>query len=244
MRDHPRVCGEHVDVSVDIDNATGSSPRMRGTLFRGRIVNAEVGIIPAYAGNTCRTRSPHPRRKDHPRVCGEHKITAGGASMEAGSSPRMRGTPSRFSIHHAADGIIPAYAGNTYARSIVTVIFRDHPRVCGEHWTGSTCATVRAGSSPRMRGTLSSALFAWQFDGIIPAYAGNTRNPRKGQHQSWDHPRVCGEHFRVSCLSAVVQGSSPRMRGTPFRLGVVVFDVGIIPAYAGNTPFDRADGLR
>ena len=30
-RDHPRVCGEHMNVNVDIDNATGSSPRMRGT---------------------------------------------------------------------------------------------------------------------------------------------------------------------------------------------------------------------
>ena len=51
-RDHPRVCGEHQSVSVDIDNATGSSPRMRGTRFRRRHVFAPAGIIPAYAGNT------------------------------------------------------------------------------------------------------------------------------------------------------------------------------------------------
>ena len=33
-------------------------------------------------------------------------------------------------------GIIPAYAGNTYARPKRATGTRDHPRVCGEHATG------------------------------------------------------------------------------------------------------------
>ena len=30
-------------------------------------------------------------------------------------------------------GIIPAYAGNTIAKAILSDTLRDHPRVCGEH---------------------------------------------------------------------------------------------------------------
>ena len=30
-RDHPRVCGEHIEYKVEGANSQGSSPRMRGT---------------------------------------------------------------------------------------------------------------------------------------------------------------------------------------------------------------------
>ena len=72
-----------------------------------------MGIIPAYAGNTFRRQHWDSLRRDHPRVCGEHLDRAVSRLREAGSSPRMRGTPSfaAFRIHVA--GIIPAYAGNT-----------------------------------------------------------------------------------------------------------------------------------
>ena len=50
-----------------------------------------------------------------------------------------------------------------------------------------------------------------------------------------DHPRACGEHCCSSPAPAVVDGSSPRLRGT---LAVAFGDDGhlrIIPAPAGNT---------
>ena len=51
-RDHPRVCGEHLELLVKSCDKLGSSPRMRGT--PGRMVRSgkDHGIIPAYAGNT------------------------------------------------------------------------------------------------------------------------------------------------------------------------------------------------
>ena len=51
-RDHPRVCGEHWDEKAHSFEATGSSPRMRGTPPFKDDVARFVGIIPAYAGNT------------------------------------------------------------------------------------------------------------------------------------------------------------------------------------------------
>ena len=71
-KDHPRVCGEHSPLMASCLPAAGSSPRMRGTLpCRVRALAAR-GIIPAYAGNTCRLMISSACPRDHPRVCGEH----------------------------------------------------------------------------------------------------------------------------------------------------------------------------
>ena len=86
---------------------------MRGTQ-EPRITPRDVhGIIPAYAGNTCR-RLPRIRLPwDHPRVCGEHDDMPLHCDELTGSSPRMRGTPADVTNLALWVGIIPAYAGNT-----------------------------------------------------------------------------------------------------------------------------------
>ena len=53
-RDHPRVCGEHCTWAGTLPFPWGSSPRMRGTHVMADKPQATPGIIPAYAGNTCR----------------------------------------------------------------------------------------------------------------------------------------------------------------------------------------------
>ena len=92
-----------------------------------------------------------------------------------------------------------------------------------------------AGSSPRMRGTLVLRSAVCGMGGIIPAYAGNTRFLCFRGGMSWDHPRVCGEHFFRVIAYVVQPGSSPRMRGTHDQRGHGERSRGIIPAYAGNT---------
>ena len=72
VRDHPRVCGEHLEPSPVQNSTAGSSPRMRGTPRRSGAVARRAGIIPAYAGNTRHRISASSRSRDHPRVCGEH----------------------------------------------------------------------------------------------------------------------------------------------------------------------------
>ena len=71
-------------------------------------------------------------------------------------------------------GIIPAYAGNTAPVLTMFMSSRDHPRVCGEHFHSWFGTVHGLGSSPRMRGTLSSRGDEHPLAGIIPAYAGNT----------------------------------------------------------------------
>ena len=173
-RDHPRVCGEHLATATFAERAPGSSPRMRGTPDYVFMHCRDIGIIPAYAGNTGLIRGPRHHRRDHPRVCGEHGTSVWCLRSCRGSSPRMRGTRKQQPAHRHRTGIIPAYAGNTPWRPRGASATRDHPRVCGEHEVEEPVTGILEGSSPRMRGTPSTATEGLCPNRIIPAYAGNT----------------------------------------------------------------------
>ena len=192
----------------------GSSPRMRGTQSSTNASHLMFGIIPAYAGNTERYHVRRSAGRDHPRVCGEHRLLERGSVASRGSSPRMRGTHCSWRCCHFRQGIIPAYAGNTPFLIYSLIPYRDHPRVCGEHLSCSIALNDIKGSSPRMRGTRHQGRIVLHSGRIIPAYAGNTCDLALRLELQRDHPRVCGEHDAVPELSACDSGSSPRMRGT------------------------------
>ena len=188
---------------------------MRGTLQWLHAHHRYHGIIPAYAGNTFSALPLIKACKDHPRVCGEHTFQPCLHVCRWGSSPRMRGTPRAVRRPSSRLGIIPAYAGNTQGNDISQPSSRDHPRVCGEHYSGMAIAQDIPGSSPRMRGTLMVTLLLLGAGGIIPAYAGNTMALFDNRGFGGDHPRVCGEHPDLGPVLFPDAGSSPRMRGTP-----------------------------
>ena len=208
---------------------------MRGTRWGGTNVKHVHGIIPAYAGNTRLRPLIRVFPWDHPRVCGEHVRGPSHLGHVVGSSPRMRGTPGADGDAPLEHGIIPAYAGNTKGDVEIFNAVRDHPRVCGEHWSDGWLSILHKGSSPRMRGTPASAAVRFLVNGIIPAYAGNTVVEPVSRYALRDHPRVCGEHRHASDRRSMATGSSPRMRGTPETPSFSEIRLGIIPAYAGNT---------
>ena len=148
----------------------------------------------------------------------------------------MRGTHPRKHARRLEDGIIPAYAGNTFPDRPWSCRAEDHPRVCGEHILMALSYRASRGSSPRMRGTRDHGEIGERDGGIIPAYAGNTATVRRLRSVFGDHPRVCGEHRMMVFFAISTKGSSPRMRGTPMTRAGSTAKTGIIPAYAGNTP--------
>ena len=168
---------------------------MRGTHADWQAEIHMQGIIPAYAGNTLKTMPPKTRDWDHPRVCGEHDLMVINSVEDLGSSPRMRGTRQCRHHRYVPDGIIPAYAGNTYPTWFLTRRRGDHPRVCGEHLDAMSDHASGSGSSPRMRGTRNAYVERGHVGGNIPAYAGNTTPMTVPTSPAWDHPRVCGEHL-------------------------------------------------
>ena len=135
----------------------GSSPRVRGTLFKDAGCTVGAGIIPACAGNTTVSKTSRRRSGDHPRVCGEHRDQILQNLRDLGSSPRVRGTLLRHEGLKILAGIIPACAGNTGKHSPLVRFLRDHPRVCGEHPLDIIQELFALGSSPRVRGTQTNA---------------------------------------------------------------------------------------
>ena len=91
-----------------------------------------------------------------------------------------------------------------------------HPRVCGERVKHSRAAATGVGSSPRVRGTLTSDKSRRFVVRFIPACAGNALTSTTGYFAITVHPRVCGER-----LSGWIRGAVERR---------------FIPACAGNAP--------
>ena len=94
-RDHPRGCGAHSKAFARTYDASGSSPRVRGSLFAASMFFVLDGIIPAGAGLTRGSSAYHLPTRDHPRGCGAHLTARWGRFNEQGSSPRVRGSQER-----------------------------------------------------------------------------------------------------------------------------------------------------
>ena len=218
-----------------VAKASGSSPRVRGTRSEEQGPPRPHRIIPACAGNTRCARRCSGARWDHPRACGEHPSRIFVEFTVLGSSPRVRGTRLVVAPAQMDRGIIPACAGNTRPPCRRASRCRDHPRVCGEHLHAYGYTPFLTGSSPRVRGTRRDSKVHNEGRGIIPACAGNTDFLVGRKPQARDHPRVCGEHRSWTALRAWHMGSSPRVRGTLDRVDVLIGQLGIIPACAGNT---------
>ena len=110
---HPRMRGEHYNVTPGLRIGGGSSPHARGTqeeLFKA-YYNAR--FIPACAGNTSVQKHHSPPNPVHPRMRGEHVIIRASTIQGSGSSPHARGTLCVGSPAVACWRFIPACAGNT-----------------------------------------------------------------------------------------------------------------------------------
>ena len=94
--------------------------------------------------------------------------------VEAGSSPRVRGTRDMNPGQLLCNRFIPACAGNTRDMSLFKMAV--------------------GGSSPRVRGTRHRVPSDNADDGFIPACAGNTLIVTSLGGSTSVHPRVCGEH--------------------------------------------------
>ena len=70
--DHPRVCGKYARSALKDSGLRGSPPRMREILCFMFDFAAQLGITPAYAGNTVKGIKALREQEDHPRVCGKY----------------------------------------------------------------------------------------------------------------------------------------------------------------------------
>ena len=110
-----------------------------------------------------------------------------------------------------------------------------HPRVGGEHSERNLISIVSIGSSPRGRGTPSMSWPEIRSQRFIPAWAGNTVSDFACKVGFPVHPRVGGEHSSGKVMTRPLSGSSPRGRGTQWKIQLSLSCCRFIPAWAGNT---------
>ena len=90
---HPRGYGEHPLTISNGKAKRGSSPWVRGTLFRQTMELDMKRFIPVGTGNTDSAIFPRSLETVHPRGYGEHNHVRFVAVKQSGSSPWVRGTP-------------------------------------------------------------------------------------------------------------------------------------------------------
>ena len=198
--DHPRIRGEHLYMLASASERVGSSPHTRGALVGEDRAEVVVGIIPAYAGSTGGPRSRRRLYGDHPRIRGEHSVSARSCATVLGSSPHTRGAPPSHSPPMDTGRIIPAYAGSTAPTAGIHRRNTDHPRIRGEHRGFGVEVPAAGGSSPHTRGARLKLARWHDAVWIIPAYAGSTIRRQIRPCHTPDHPRIRGEHVKLSYL--------------------------------------------
>ena len=180
----PACAGNSLEFVLAVDPDSGSSPRVRGTRTSTRRWRRRTRFIPACAGNSDSGTGGTFRFPVHPRVCGELVNATHQHRLDAGSSPRVRGT----------------HSGARRSPLTMTPV---HPRVCGELIITVNDESIGDGSSPRVRGTRCAvprwvqrstvhprvcgelegdSERCWLARRFIPACAGNSlrREGRKG----------------------------------------------------------------
>ena len=125
----------------------------------------------------------------------------------------MRGKGKLIYSNVVGTGITPAYAGKSGRSSIMVLMDRDHPRLCGEKQEREEVGGEKVGSPPPMRGKGVSVVYDNGAIGITPAYAGKRRRREIRRFTSRDHPRLCGEKMWYRFHIIMPIGSPPPMRG-------------------------------
>ena len=105
--------------------------------------------------------------------------------------------------------------------------------MCGVLGRARVFSRRRQGSSPRVRGFVSTRHLFRKSRGFIPACAGFCVFLDRGGRFGWVHPRVCGVLGLAGVRYVLFKGSSPRVRGfeRPSKAWCVLLR--FIPACAG-----------
>ena len=173
-------------------------------------------LIPAHAGKTSFCPKKWAASPAHPRSRGENFRCSFRVAPGGGSSPLTRGKPWSTRRSRNTPRLIPAHAGKTSLRAILTHIEAAHPRSRGENSLHDRCRRDAHGSSPLTRGKPALPHSVPQRPRLIPAHAGKTRPIRRRRRPRSAHPRSRGENARRSRRAAAARGSSPLTRGKHF----------------------------
>ena len=214
--------------------AQGLSPRVRGNPLSICPLANPLRSIPACAGEPRGQLCNGVAAEVYPRVCGGTRLVLLPSSGGGGLSPRVRGNRLRLPPLPAAEGSIPACAGEPPRRGRVVSEVGVYPRVCGGTGLMAVTVMLAMGLSPRVRGNLDAGADAGQGMRSIPACAGEPIAAMSSSVSVKVYPRVCGGTLADSPLTAGSPGLSPRVRGNQRRHPGPDDRIRSIPACAGE----------
>ena len=160
---------------------------------------------------------------------------------DVGSSPRTRGTVTKFQCRLDVARFIPTHAGNGGRSPTSGRRPSVHPHARGERRQHQGRVVRDRGSSPRTRGTGGDSRPHFVEPRFIPTHAGNGRLPAWFTGRLTVHPHARGERSSRAVASTAPAGSSPRTRGTVARRPRARVAARFIPTHAGNGVGGRLD---
>ncbi len=151
----------------------------------------------------------------YPRWRGEHITATSTILTELGLSPLARGTHCAACCQLLIRRFIPAGAGNTGKKSLISPVCPVYPRWRGEHEVAIRVDHLVVGLSPLARGTRVCERRQAHDRRFIPAGAGNTMHAKALVIWKTVYPRWRGEHTHSVYFLWYSIGLSPLARGTP-----------------------------
>ena len=212
----------------------GLSPLARGNHDWLAVFELAVGSIPACAGEPVPSGRSARKSRVYPRLRGGTTSLRGGDAASKGLSPLARGNLPDPARRTAAQGSIPACAGEPPLKIRVEQQRRVYPRLRGG--TASIrCATSSGrGLSPLARGNRAAAWLTRPRSGSIPACAGEPTPSCCPSSGARVYPRLRGGTRRGASHGLPLPGLSPLARGNLERAAQCRGREGSIPACAGE----------
>ena len=152
----------------------------------------------------------------------------------SGSPPHVRGKDRLWQKRFHEVGITPACAGKRRAQDRQDPPRGDHPRMCGEKNASMVQENCQLGSPPHVRGKVDEEHIAEGRIRITPAYAGKRVRCSQQALPRTDHPRMCGEKYKIKKRYPLEMGSPPHVRGKEYLGGGRYHVNRITPACAGK----------
>ena len=171
-RAYPRSRGATVGRGASGDTRQGLSPLTRGNLVRAVDRAAQLGPIPAHAGQPAPSSVSAWASRAYPRSRGATQRELERAKQAWGLSPLTRGNPGHGVDLAALAGPIPAHAGQPSLDHEPGSCVRAYPRSRGATALGTCGLTAVKGLSPLTRGNRGRNGDPGRCRGPIPAHAG------------------------------------------------------------------------
>ena len=117
--DHPHACGDKQCITICLQQAKGSSPRVWGQGVRRLAKRHSCRIIPTRVGTSFFKYQRRFQLQDHPHACGDKICDAVITQFFIGSSPRVWGQALPDLVGSKTDGIIPTRVGTSVCAILI-----------------------------------------------------------------------------------------------------------------------------